>query len=508
MVLALASGPTAWAGGLGYPGPGSRALGRGGAFAVRADDGMALEYNPAQIGASGRWQLLVNSHFAFYGACVQRHGTYTDNVAIRDVSRFGDSELAPGEGGYAREAYPTVCNAGVPIPEPGVVFSAAVTPRIGIAFGFLVPFATGSVRFGDDSGTVVGVNGELRPNPLRYMTLASSGFALSPSIGASWQAAPWLRLGTTVQWGIASLNVLSYGVTTGGENPSIDGRAEVTGSDLWIPAVIAGLHVTLIPGLELAFAFRWSDDLRGTATIDMRFGDFGSAEPGSTIPTDSKLTDVRMRFPLPWQLTFGVRYAARRTAGNDDRDGGAPYDPLTQDRWDIELDIVYELNDRVREVVMVPRDDATLTVRERLPDGTLSTLEVPVDSPFRVPRRWQNQLSIRVGGDYVVLPGLLALRAGLSIETRGIDPAFANVDFLPVRRLGLHLGCTMRLTEKIDLTAAYAHLFQETLDVRPAAEAGGARLRQMAADNTGRVINAGTYRTGWNIASIGATYRF
>lgn len=510
--LALLSVPlaadTAGAGGLDYPGPGTRALGRAAAFAARGDDAMALSYNPALIGLGGRPSLLVNSHLAFFDACVQRSGTYSDNVTVRDRSRFGDSELLPGAGGYALEAFPRVCNTGPPIPAPAIVLSLPLGPRFGLGFGLLLPANTGAVQWGDRDGTVRGLRGELRPNPLRYLSLSAGGFALSPSAGVSWQATPWLRVGATLQWGIFSLDGVSYGVTTGGENPSLDGRARIRGSDRFVPAAIAGLHLKPTPALELAATLRWSDDLRGTADIDMRFGDYGSSEPGSSVPTDSRLRDLSLRFPMPWQLTAGVRYVSRQATVGEAARSRTARDALRDERWDIELDAVFERNSRVDEVVLRPPADLTLTTRQLLTDGTLLTLDVPVDNAFRVPRGWKDQLSLRLGGDYTVARGLCALRGGLSYETRGLDPALANLDFLPVQRLGLHLGGTLRLNRRIDLSLAYAHLYQERLEVPPAGSPGGARLAQMSADGSGRVINAGTFRSHWDIFSLGANYVF
>jgi hypothetical protein len=46
-IVSLALVEKASAGGLEYTGPGTQALGRGGAVAARADDPMVLTYNPA-----------------------------------------------------------------------------------------------------------------------------------------------------------------------------------------------------------------------------------------------------------------------------------------------------------------------------------------------------------------------------------------------------------------------------------------------------------------------------
>ena len=68
------------------------------------------------------------------------------------------------------------------------------------------------------------------------------------------------------------------------------------------------------------------------------------------------------------------------------------------------------------------------------------------------------------------------MRAGMSFETRGLDEGLANIDLLPARRLGLHVGTTVRLGHGFEISAAYAHLFQETIEVADTGEPGGAAL--------------------------------
>jgi hypothetical protein len=50
----------------------------------------------------------------------------------------------------------------------------------------------------------------------------------------------------------------------------------------------------------------------------------------------------------------------------------------------------------------------------------------------------KNQLSVRIGGDYNVLPGLLALRAGLSYEADGHPVQYVEFANSMLQRVGLH----------------------------------------------------------------------
>jgi hypothetical protein len=123
------------------------------------------------------------------------------------------------------------------------------------------------------------------------------------------------------------------------------------------------------------------------------------------------------------------------------------------------------------------------------------------------PHNWEDQLSLRLGGDYNLMPGFLAIRLGASFETRGVNPAYQGLDFYPAMRIGAHLGGTLRLGA-FDVSLAYAHLFQETIEV----SREEADFQQVAATSTplplGRVVNAGTYEVSWNIVSLGVGARF
>jgi hypothetical protein len=50
-------------------------------------------------------------------------------------------------------------------------------------------------------------------------------------------------------------------------------------------------------------------------------------------------------------------------------------------------------------------------------------------------------------------------------ENRGVNPDYMQIDFFPVQRFGLHGGIVVRVAKGIDLTASYAHIFQETIVV-------------------------------------------
>jgi hypothetical protein len=92
-----------------------------------------------------------------------------------------------------------------------------------------------------------------------------------------------------------------------------------------------------------------------------------------------------------------------------------------------------------------------------------------MDPTNKIEKNWQDQFSVRLGGSYNPLPGLLGLSAGAHYENRGVDPSRMQIDFWPVSRVGLHGGFTVRVSNAVDLTFSYAHIFQEDIVVAPPA---------------------------------------
>jgi long-subunit fatty acid transport protein len=186
---------------------------------------------------------------------------------------------------------------------------------------------------------------------------------------------------------------------------------------------------------------------------------------------------------------------------------------MSNERWDIELDATYELNSRVDEFTAhIPRQ----------PDGTAYDLQVAnAGSPLPLPdnthleHQWQDQLRLNLGGDFNVIPGLAALRAGVSFETSGLKRGYTQLDFIPGQRIGLHGGLTVRLG-RLDISLAYAHIFQrtETVSEGDAAIVQTVALDQAAIDNGDEGarqhtnVNAGRYTVSYDIASLALNYHF
>ncbi len=480
----------AQAGGLEYNGAGTRAAGRGGAFAARADDPMALQLNPALLADLGGTQLMLNANVALYNACVTRPGAYIGDSDPRTVYSF-----AGGSADWIGKAFPEVCNETPFAPGASLVATFHLADGLTLGAGVLTPYAAGAIRFGALDGTVA--NGTL-PSPVRYNLIQQNLLQVFPSVGVGYRVNPWLAVGATFQWGLTHISYTNNAATQPGTDPLQDLRADITVADYFTPAVIGSVALRPTPSLDFMLGFRWVDNVKARGDVAITALVF---DDPATVNSVTTLHDVRLVAPQTGALSFGARYGHRRHSGAPITDAaqeslrGETYDRMNTELFDVEFDAVYELNNRVNDfVVTLPENP-----KAEIPGVGLS----PLPSPIHLGHKWQNQLSLRLGGDFNVLPGTLAVRAGVSYETSGVDNRFAQLDFIPGERIGVGGGATLRLG-KLDLSLAYQHIFQADI-TSTATDTEG--LRQIAL-GAGEVINQGTYSARFDVFSLGATYRF
>lgn len=456
---------TVRAGGIEYVAPGTAALGRGGAFAARADDPMALGYSPAALADLAGPQLMLNLHNAFYSSCVKRDGAYGDQVEQLSALTDDFGDIAD----YGDTPFPRICNSNLLNPGAWLAFAYRPTSKLGVGVGVLTPAAAGHLIYGDGHGATD--DGEL-PSPLRYMMVEQKAIVLHPTLGAGYRVTDWLSVGLSLQAGIAVIEAQSMTLLNGSENAAEDTRSNLAVKDLFVPAVIGSVQLTLHEGVELSVFGRWSDAIRAHGEVDADVKAFNESV------AKSSSDDVSLTAPQPGHVGAAVRFADLHTPM--DREHGKR--PLHDERWDVELDAVY---------VFASQMDAIEVDIPRLPNLIEDGLQ------FEMPHAWSDQLSLRLGGDYNLLPGKLALRTGVHYETSAVDGSYMAVAFQPAQRIGLHVGATLRLGA-VALSVAYAHIFQETVVVPM-----GAQAYPQVAKNDPVLVNAGTYDSGYDVVSLG-----
>ncbi|MGE0787758.1 MAG: OmpP1/FadL family transporter [Sandaracinaceae bacterium] len=513
---------------------------------ARADDPMAIVYNPAALAFLPGYQLQLGSHLVLYDACVQRSGTYNSSDVLNSGSgfdsRFGYAD--PAADNWVNQPFPRVCRGGPPGPSPQLVFSAHPIPELGLALGFNAPAGVGTSTWGDDDGTVTRADGVVLPTPNRYGGVNAELLLFDISLGAGYSPIKELAFGLTLQWGMSFVNFQTFtSAGSGPEDPAQDVRTQVQANDLFIPAVIGSVHVVPIPQLDITAMARFTDGISADGSLNLTTGYYGTGMAGGYTPFSTTINDVNLTSGQPWVFGLAVRYSDQRNPNGRHRDpdqagrvSGRIEDPMVTENFDLELDVVYQLNAQVQDFVVTQPPGAAVDICEgprTAEDCAMNgpSLTAPLPPQLPLAHGWRDQILVRAGADWNVIPGMLALRTGAHFESSGVNSTYQIHDFIPGMRLGLHLGMTFRI-ERFDVSIAYAHIFQfdETITdanagFRHVAATGMEGVCPGAGGDTydrnqpvvsrgcypngvGSVVNAGTYQAEFNVVSLSARYNF
>jgi hypothetical protein len=559
--LLLGASRLALGGGLELLPPGPRSVARGGAVAARPEDPMALLHNPAGLAFLSGTQLNIGVDAPFHHMCVQPYGYHGWGIYGAGSSEFGDplaldDPNMPTIGAtYATTPLGSVCNSARVVPIPQLAVMTKLTDDIAIGGGLVAPLVVAGQQYGGLDGTQQTPYGP-RPTPTRYSIIGQDAdFALAPSIGGAYRIVPGLSVGINVQVAMLKANTTMVQNNFGGTQPSTDWLVKVKAQDFFTPSVTMAVHARPRPELNLMGAFRWVDDFRGTGELTYETNTFHRGATSGPVPYQNppvKLSDVVVR--LPWQLTMGVRYAGLLP------DAGCepgPGDPMDTELWDLEMNLGYSLNARASNTSASIGQDVTVITRTAGGGAGSNTVPLKDLSAFNIDHHLKDSASVRLGGSYSVLPRKVALHAGGFFETRGVAPAYADINSFAFQRIGLGLGVVVRVGH-FDLQGGYGHIFSETLDVAPPphqaveesvagnprsgfdkrvggtfasngsrvdgvvledprapsptdADAVAAKTQQSAVVTQfapNRVVNAGRYTARFDVVSVGVVYHF
>ena len=511
LIAALVPRPV-HAGGPEFPADGALGLGRGGARAARADNPSIMQRNPAGLALLWDDQATLGVNIAIVDACFLPTGGYAWGLQSmgRAAYDLGQGPVypfaAPGDTytngqplvGFANEPYPKVCYQG-PAPKlPYLALTKKLSNDLGVGIGFFPPDSASLFQWGNRDGTVDTPTGR-RPNPLRYLRSHQNVSYFSALGAVGYRLMPWLSLGLGFQWTAIAYSATTWTTPLSALDPESDVRGDLFGRDLFIPGIIASAHIQPIDALDVVLGFKWSDRVESNAKLDVTTGAFGTGgvftfnraggQPttvGSSIPTTTPNLTGSVSSPPIWvpQLTVGVRYsdllrprAKDLTAAHKAADRHVD-DQMGSERFDIELDLVYYFTsfyDRAQFTTNGAQQLQLITVD---PSGRMGSIPAsPGDCLQRDPAtnncigdrvvktdyNGKDQISVRLGGDYNLIPGVLAVRAGGSYETAGQSPNDLNPLNYMLTRVGIHGGATLRVGDKTDITIGYAHFIHENV---------------------------------------------
>ncbi len=384
------------------------------------------------------------------------------------------------------------------------------------------------------------------PTPTRYLLVQQDPFAIPITLGVGYRPTPWLAVGGAFTYQAVVFKSTVFATQTTTSIPELDMKIENELNDWFVPIASGSVKATPFTGLEFMGYFKWQDKIGGPTKATITDGAYTVGGAQGRLPVtsvikagDGLVTEV----PQPWEAGGGVRFALPRGGFRGDyfQQPLMRQDAMTSEVFDIEFDFVLEHNSSIKEFSLkskenafkvwqaydgddtkfngktAPSDPNCSTVAGAPPTAvTRCTSDLRFLKDMSIKRYWKDQFVYRVGGDYNVIPGVLALRAGWNLETRGVSPAYQTVDAFPSRRMGIHGGLTWRIG-RIDLSVAYGHLFQENIYAlnQDATDPTGKRpskdradLQASSPDPNTRVVNAGSYRVSWDIISLGMNQRF
>lgn len=466
-------GPTtALAGGFEIPDTGARAVGRGGAQVVGAQDLTAIHYNPALLARQRGTAVMYHHNLMFHDTTFQR---------------------APLGEGLPNPEAAWGADAGTTLPlakNRQKVFPLGLFAAVASDFG-LENWRFAAAVYGPSA---IGKHDYPDYGPQSFQITKMDILMAYYTLGAAWKFKDVFGIGATVQY--VDLIQLKYALvtdSTAAEDlnpiPAENSTQLVTELDLKDrTAATAQLGIWYRPHrrVELGISSR---------VVPV----FLKAEGGVNTDKEEVLSD-EMRVSMPMTLPAIVRGGIRYLHPRRDQDG---------DRFDLELDVVWE-NWSVF-------DAYDLTLVGRINGQPIGVQQGMTDDGqpigrLRIAKNWKDTVSVRLGSDVQALPPYLTVRAGGFFETAAAPNAYSHLDFPTFMRGGVGLGFSAG-ARGVYFTAGYMHVFQETRTVTELTgkvfqERPIAQCPDRCMGYSGVPANAGRFESSFDLFSVGLDIDF
>jgi len=472
--------PTAaYAGGFEEPGIGTQAMGRGGAFTAKADDGTALEYNIAGLARQRGTRITIE------GKLTLNHDEFL---------RTGNYGKVPNAS-YASQNYPYMKQDFLSA-APFLAISTDFNyfERWTFAIGLNSPSASAANR---DWGTTVNRGGMSLPSPGRYDSTNVDLLVAYPMLAAAVRATKWLDIGLALQmvYGHFDLKADAYadlgnGVCGVQQNPSCDSLLHIKTSAFSATGAL-GVMLHPLDNLHIGVNVRGPMYLNSsgtTTTSPVAAEQNFQLSPGS--PQDPAKT--KLNFHLPWVLRFGIRYAF--------------LDKKHREQADIEADGTYETWHQA--------------------EGTGDQLSFKALGPYTnvntvIEHHYKDTGSFRVGGAYNFWfnnDSMLALRLGFFYDSAATSNAWTRIDFDTLAKTGYTLGLGYNI-RGITINVAYNYIASNSRTVTNghqqiqnglgATGLNGQQLNpgsHVGPDGYEPVFNNGVYSSHTQVVMLGLTF--
>ncbi|HVY46892.1 MAG TPA: hypothetical protein VHB21_13485, partial [Minicystis sp.] len=429
----------------------------------------------------------------------------------------GDQPVSPGGGlpapGTKGGPASPVCSSGFS-PNPQLGFVLRASDHVAIGAAVVAPHAVGSndwpltVSFKNSFGAT-----SAEPAPNRYLLVSSSAVIVEPTVSVAWSPRDDLAFGAGFVWGVSTADFVNFAEASSPKSamPSddyvghIDTRAELKLTDAFIPGFVLGALWSPGDLVDVGASYKYLSGVDAHGDLNLQSPYFltsGAPNPdcakkGPTCSVIDAAGSGHVSFDIPMEAKIGVRvHVPRKRAAKPEARRRKVRDPLAEDVFDVEVDASWAHNSV----------DKNFTVR--FPTGKDAILFPPGTVPENgdIVRNWKDTVGIYVGGDYVVLPSRLSLRAGGWLVTAGQDAKDLQLDFDLAQKEGLALGGTVRLGP-FDVSAAYQHTFIATLDNKGEGEVHALSGDQSAGSRSRQAVDGGSLAEAMNEFGVSATWR-
>ncbi|HEX6277381.1 MAG TPA: outer membrane protein transport protein [Polyangiaceae bacterium] len=470
---------TALAGGYFSGEKGARVAGRAGAVTAKADDIMAVQYNPAGLSDVGTTLIQVGNRFSYNAYSFTRKPTLDWGTLENGVPPYVTFDEVENDTPWQ-----------VLDPLVGVATNFGLNDW-GFAFAVYAPPGIAHERYPEDGGQ-------------RYMMVEREAIILNYSLSAAWQYRKTFGVGASLQW--IAVPKLRYSLVVDGHGMGNDDaypvsspydlRATVDGKDLFTPNAILGAWYKPAEFLEIGVSGQVIPaSIETASTLDLDPLSTGITEDVVLTRDGKEANDVSLELPLPMTARLGVRYIHLQNG---------------RELFDVELDVSYETWSRVESFKIDSNELVANLLGQRVDVGNIE-----------VEKEWQDTITVQLGGDYAVVPNLVTARGGVFYESAVAPDAYANVDFVGGEQLGAALGGSV-FVDRFEVAVAYGFRVQPTVSVTekesrvyqetPAslcdAPYTGDNCHPAYRGRPGPPANAGTYRAHSHVASLDVLYRF
>jgi long-chain fatty acid transport protein len=507
-LLALAPRGARASNGLDAPENGIEQMGRGAAWVARADDPLAVHYNPAAMAFQANG-IHLGSTFIFLSRCFNRLGADGKPVSP------GGGLPAPGTSGGPPA--PTCADPSfTPNPQLAAVFRLSKELAIGAAI--VAPHAAGPNSWPTTLSykNKFGATSE-EPAPNRYLLISANAVIIEPTISIAFAPRNDLAFGAGFVWGVVSADFVNFAEATSPKSamPSddfishIDSRAELKLKDLFIPGFVLGVLWSPSSNVDVGGQYKYLSGVDGHGDLNLQtpyFTASGSVNPdcaskGMNCTIVNAAGAGHVTFDIPMEAKIGTRIHVPRKGGAKpkwaEKGDKRVRDPISEDLFDVELDVSWAHNSAVD------------SFQVRFPSG-VNAIQLPpgkIPANGDIPRHWKDTIGLHLGSDVVAVPNFLSLRGGGWYVSPGQDAKDLNLDFDLAQKVGLSLGGTMRLGP-VDVSAAYQHTFFATLD-----NGGNGEVHALSGDASSgsrsrQAVNGGSLAESQNEFGASGTLRF